>query len=168
MIEFIKKYWKWILLAIIIIIAGYIYLNRRKKQENAYDEGACRDCGQGGINSLTIGLYRPFTSFNDTGKAEIGSDEYKRGRQIAIDRFNNAKKEIDNVVNIPGVVLKPYTELNPKTGEYETIVIDVQDEATQKKVNDWVAQKNLIFTPNVPGTYGGYPVKVKIVEVVKA
>lgn len=159
MIEFLKKYWKWVLLAVIVIIAVIIYLKRNKESRYGGCSDGCCDCGPGGMAG-------------GDGSVIIGSEEYKKGRKIAIDRLNNAAKDLGDVMKIDGVFgYGPITNIdfNKKT-ELQYIEVSVKDELARKKVIEWVESKNKAnpTIPYIPGSYMGYPINVIITEQTKA
>jgi hypothetical protein len=71
--DFIKKHWKWILLAIIIIIIAIIYYKRRENENGFEGETPCMDCGSGGM--LGSGGYKIPTEEN---QIMIGEDTEKQ------------------------------------------------------------------------------------------
>lgn len=133
----------------------------------------CADCGPGGM----FGLGSPPANFmqnpatmeqrardlsggisDSEFKAAInragGFMPYIKGRETAIRRMDEATADLRGVMNIPGV--------NGTGTVNEGIEIAVINEATKKKVQQFVAEKNKKFIPNPPGTYGGIPVNIVI------
>lgn len=159
--EWLNKNWVWLLLAVFV---GIIFcFSFKRKDESAYNEEKCMDCGPGG-------MFGP-------GAAEVtldpSSPEYIRGRQIAMARFNKAVSELGDVMKIPGVYgYGPVSLTNHvKKTEVQYIGVDVKDEATRQKVTEWVGQKQraLKLIGGSEGLhYYEYPVKVVIREQTKA
>ena len=113
--EFVKKHWKWIVLAIIVIVAVAVYLKRRKS-ESGFDT-PCMDCGPGGMfgpgwtmekftkqvdelrnraRELSGGISE--SEFEQAIKRSGGFIPYIQGREIAVKKDKEALDDLKDVV----------------------------------------------------------------------
>jgi hypothetical protein len=178
--EWIKKNWVWILIAVAILVIACVYLKR--KQDNGLREGACADCGPGGMfgpgwtmdkfnksvdelkkRAQELGNGLTGIELEQAIKTAGGLIPYIQGREIAFKRIEEATDNLKDVMNIPGV-----HGLGTMMDEY--IEIAVIDEAARQKVMKFIEEKKkaIMMIPSHGAGYMGYPVKILIREQSKA
>jgi hypothetical protein len=176
--EFLKKHWKWILLAVIVIIAIALYVKKKKESDyegwaadidKSFDPkewsevpGACVDCGPGGMfgPGWTMEKFekridelkkRAYELGGGLSGAELEQAIKRAGGLIPyIDGREIAVKRMEGATNnLKDAMNIPGVHgLGSMMGEY--IEIAVIDEATKQKVIKFIEEKKKAM-PMIPG-----------------